>query len=33
LDVFGWQYVSRTAKNAQLCVEGEWFTTPEFKFL
>lgn len=26
LDVFGWQYVSRTAKNAQLCVEGEWFT-------
>lgn len=26
LDVFGWQYVSRTAKNAQLCVEDEWFT-------
>jgi hypothetical protein len=26
LDGFGWQYVSRTAKNAQLHAEDEWFT-------
>lgn len=25
LDTFGWRYVSRTAKNAQLCAEDEWF--------
>jgi len=25
LDAFGWEYVCRTAKNAQLCVEGERF--------
>ena len=23
---YGWQYVSRTAKNIQLCEEGEWFS-------
>ena len=26
MDGFGWQYVSRTAKNAQLCAESECFT-------
>lgn len=25
LETFGWEYVCRTAKNAQLCVEGERF--------
>lgn len=25
LDAFGWRYVSRTAKNAQLCADDEWF--------
>jgi len=26
VDGYGWQYVSRTAKNAQLCEEEEWFS-------
>lgn len=25
VDEYGWKYVSRTAKNAQLCEEEEWF--------
>ncbi len=26
LDGYGWKYVCRTAKNAQLCEDDEWFT-------
>jgi len=29
LDAFGWRYVSRTAKNAQLYADGEWFSFKE----
>lgn len=26
LDDFGWSYICRTAKNAQLCADGQWFS-------
>jgi hypothetical protein len=29
IDGYGWQYVCRSAKNAQLCEDDEWFTFSE----